>query len=235
MAERCMGKKGTRRVLVPRSVHPAYRKTLHTIVALQDIEVVEFDFAREGAEAGGVDPAWLAQQDLGRVHGAGDSAAELLRRARACRRADRLGAREGRARDRRRQSGRARRAEAAGRVGQCALGQAGRRHRLRRRSAARRAAVVRWPVLRHPVLQAGVRAPDAGPHRRPHRRSGRARRVHADAAGARAAHPPREGDLEHLHEPGSARHRGDDHDGDARSRRRAPRRRELDGEYANAA
>src|SRR5512146_1278671 len=47
MAERC-AKKGPRRVLVPRSVHPAYRKTLQTIVALQDIEVVEFDFCREG-------------------------------------------------------------------------------------------------------------------------------------------------------------------------------------------
>jgi len=64
MAERCM-KKGPRRVLVPRSVHPAYRKTLHTIVALQDIEVVEIDFAHDGKEAGGVDPAWLAQQDFG--------------------------------------------------------------------------------------------------------------------------------------------------------------------------
>ncbi len=65
MAERCMGKKGVRRVLVPRSVHPAYRKTLHTIVALQDIEVVEFDFAHDGTEAGGIDPAWLAGQDFG--------------------------------------------------------------------------------------------------------------------------------------------------------------------------
>jgi glycine dehydrogenase subunit 1 len=65
MAERCMGRKGTRRVLVPKSVHPAYRTTLHTIVALQDIDVVEFDVAREGAEAGGVDPAWLAKQDFG--------------------------------------------------------------------------------------------------------------------------------------------------------------------------
>ena len=64
MAERCM-KKGPRRVLVPRSVHPAYRKTLHTIVALQDIEVVEIDFAHDGADAGGVDPAWLAKQDFG--------------------------------------------------------------------------------------------------------------------------------------------------------------------------
>ena len=64
MAERC-AKKGPRRVLVPRSVHPAYRKTLQTIVALQDIEVVEFDFCREGETGGGVAADWLAQQDFG--------------------------------------------------------------------------------------------------------------------------------------------------------------------------
>lgn len=64
MAERCM-RNGPRRVLVPRGVHPAYRKTLKTIVQLQDIEVVEFDIAREGAQAGGIDPAWLAAQDFG--------------------------------------------------------------------------------------------------------------------------------------------------------------------------
>ncbi|MBS0577101.1 MAG: aminomethyl-transferring glycine dehydrogenase subunit GcvPA [Proteobacteria bacterium] len=42
MAERSR-KKGAQRVLVPTSVHPAYRKTLLTIVATQDIEVVEVD------------------------------------------------------------------------------------------------------------------------------------------------------------------------------------------------
>jgi glycine dehydrogenase subunit 1 len=64
MAERC-AKKGPRRVLVPKSVHPAYRKTLQTIVALQKIEVVEFDFCREGKSGGGVAPDWLAAQDFG--------------------------------------------------------------------------------------------------------------------------------------------------------------------------
>ena len=64
MAERC-AKKGPRRVLVPRSVHPAYRKVLKTIVALQDIEVVEFDVCHRGESAGGISPAWLAQQDFG--------------------------------------------------------------------------------------------------------------------------------------------------------------------------
>jgi glycine dehydrogenase subunit 1 len=64
MAERC-AKKGPRRVLVPKSVHPAYRKTLQTIVKLQDIEVVEFDFCAEGKSGGGIAPDWLAQQDFG--------------------------------------------------------------------------------------------------------------------------------------------------------------------------
>ncbi|HVV96117.1 MAG TPA: aminomethyl-transferring glycine dehydrogenase subunit GcvPA [Rhodanobacteraceae bacterium] len=64
MAERCV-KKGPRRVLVPRSVHPAYRKTLKTIVSLQDIEVVEFDFCHDGADAGGIDAKWLERQDFG--------------------------------------------------------------------------------------------------------------------------------------------------------------------------
>jgi glycine dehydrogenase subunit 1 len=64
MAERCV-KKGPRRVLVPKSVHPAYRKTLHTMVALQDIEIVEFDFCEAGASGGGIAPDWLAQQDFG--------------------------------------------------------------------------------------------------------------------------------------------------------------------------
>jgi len=50
---------------VPKSVHPAYRKTLHTIVALQNIEVVEFDFCSEGATGGGIAPDWLAAQDFG--------------------------------------------------------------------------------------------------------------------------------------------------------------------------
>src|SRR5450432_2774990 len=64
MAERC-AKKGPRKVLVPKSVHPAYRKTLHTIVDLQNIDVVEVDFCHQGASAGGIDSAWLAQQDFG--------------------------------------------------------------------------------------------------------------------------------------------------------------------------
>jgi glycine dehydrogenase subunit 1 len=53
MAERCR-KKSAQRVLVPTSVHPAYRKTLHTIVAAQNIEVVELS-----CPDGYLDPASL--------------------------------------------------------------------------------------------------------------------------------------------------------------------------------
>lgn len=53
MAERCV-RRGPGRVLVPESVHPAYRKTLKTIVGLQEIEVVEI-----GLEDGCVDMADL--------------------------------------------------------------------------------------------------------------------------------------------------------------------------------
>ncbi|MEO8804031.1 MAG: aminomethyl-transferring glycine dehydrogenase subunit GcvPA [Rudaea sp.] len=67
MAERCT-KKGPRRVLVPRTVHPAYRKTLRTIVELQNIEVVEVDFCHDqtaGGDGGSISPSWLSQQDFG--------------------------------------------------------------------------------------------------------------------------------------------------------------------------
>jgi glycine dehydrogenase subunit 1 len=60
MAERC-AKKGPRKVLVPKSVHPAYRKTLLTILPLQNIDIVELDVGADG----GIDAAALAQQDFG--------------------------------------------------------------------------------------------------------------------------------------------------------------------------
>ncbi len=53
MAERCR-RKGAQRVLIPTSVHPAYRKTVHTIVASQNIEVVELP-----CPDGHLDPASL--------------------------------------------------------------------------------------------------------------------------------------------------------------------------------
>ena len=53
----------------------------------------------------------------------------------------------------------------------------------------------------------------------------RAARLRADAGDARAAHPPREGDVEHLHQPGALRADGDDLPFDPGPPRRARGRR----------
>ncbi len=81
---------------------------------------------------------------------------------------------------------------------------------VRQLAALRRAARLRRTargVLRHAER---LRAPDAGPD---HRRVGRRARPHGvpDGAGhARAAHPAREGDVEHLHGAGAAGQHGGD-------------------------
>ena len=57
MAERST-KKGPRRVLVPESLHPAYRKTVQAIVGLQDIELVTLP-----CPDGALDPAVVADME----------------------------------------------------------------------------------------------------------------------------------------------------------------------------
>jgi glycine dehydrogenase subunit 1 len=54
MAERS-ARKGPRRVLVPESLHPAYRKTMQAIIELQDIEIVTLP-----CPGGALDPAAIA-------------------------------------------------------------------------------------------------------------------------------------------------------------------------------
>ena len=53
--------------------------------------------------------------------------------------------------------------------------------------------------------ESAVRPQDPRPARRPDDRSQRQALLGAHAPDARAAHPPREGDEQHLHEPGAAR------------------------------
>jgi glycine dehydrogenase subunit 1 len=48
MAVRANRKSSSRRVLVPRTLHPAYRKTVHSIVHNQGIELVEFPYDPRG-------------------------------------------------------------------------------------------------------------------------------------------------------------------------------------------
>jgi glycine dehydrogenase subunit 1 len=151
MAERSRKKGGARRVLVPESLHPAWRRTLTAIVDLQKIEVVTLP-CPDGRPGPG---ARLRLRR--RVHRAGDPAAELLRRARGSGRAHRRRAGARRAGDRRGQPDVAGAAEGAR-----ALGRARRRHRLRRRPAARRADVLGRTLLRLPRLQEGNRAQHAG-------------------------------------------------------------------------
>ena len=66
------------------------------------------------------------------------------------------------------------------------------------------------PVPRHRRRAHGRRPPDARTHRRRDGRRRRPHRLRADAAGARAAHPAREGDVQHLHEPDADGDRGHD-------------------------
>jgi glycine dehydrogenase subunit 1 len=56
--------KTSRRVLIPRSVHPAYRATVRTIVRNQGIEVIEIDYDRE---RGHVDLQSLEQHEDGEL------------------------------------------------------------------------------------------------------------------------------------------------------------------------
>ena len=131
--------------------------------------------------------------------------------------ARRRGARGWRARRRRRRPARADAAGAARRMG--------RRRRRRLGAALRRADGLRRPARRLPRDPRRLQALDAGPPRRRHRRRERRPRVPARAADARAAHPAREGDVEHLHGAGAAR-------GDRRHVRGLPRARGSDHDRA---
>ncbi len=82
------------------------------------------------------------------------------------------------------------------------------RHRRGRRAIAGQADVVRRAVPGHHGLPRAVRAPHAGPHRRPNRRSPRQALLGAHAANPRAAHPPRKGHEQHLHQSGTVRAAG---------------------------
>lgn len=56
--------KSSRRVLIPRTVHPHYRKVVHAVVKNQGIELVEVGYC-PNPDGGYVTPDWLARQDFG--------------------------------------------------------------------------------------------------------------------------------------------------------------------------
>ena len=86
-----------------------------------------------------------------------------------------------------------------------AAGETRRRHRGRLDPALRRADGLWRPACRLYRGQGRAQARAAWPPRRRLGRCARAPRLSARAADARAAHPPREGDLQHLHRAGAAR------------------------------
>ncbi len=83
-----------------------------------------------------------------------------------------------------------------------------RRRRRRRGPAARQPARLRRAFVRLLLRHRGPHPPHAGADRRRDRRRRRPPRLRARAADPRAAHPPREGDPQHLHRAGAQRARG---------------------------
>src|SRR5581483_6564815 len=159
---------------------------------------------RRGVRAGGLpDPARAGRRTPGRARRRrGHRAApERLRRARARSRAVRdrpPGRGPG---DPRLRPPLARRARAAGRARS--------RPRGGGRAGARKPSELRRALPRGDRRPDGGRAASARPDRRRDRRRRRHGRLRPDPPGARAAHPPGEGDLEHLHEPDPHGDRGD--------------------------
>ena len=99
------------------------------------------------------------------------------------------------------------------------------RRRGRRGPAARRTARLRRPVVRLLLRDRGAPPPHARPDRRRDDRRRRPARLRPRAADARAAHPPREGDPQHLHLAGADRARRRDPPGLARQARPGRARR----------
>ena len=174
---------------------------------------------------------------------AGRAARRRVRRAAAVSGRERRRARRPRARGRAARAGRAGhrrrrhpRADAAG-----AAGRMGRGCRRRLHAALRRADGLRRSARGLPRDARRVQALDAGTARRRDRRRAGQSGVPAGAADARAAHPPREGDVEHLHGAGAAgRHRehvrGLPRPGGTRADRaaRAPAHRDPEGRTRQA-
>ena len=84
-------------------------------------------------------------------------------------------------------------------------GRHGCRYRGGRRAVDRQCAELRRAIRRAVRHADEVSAPDAGAAVRGDRRQGGAARLRADAVDARAAHPARKGDLQHLHQLGPVR------------------------------
>ena len=184
---------GRSKVVLAEALNPQVRQVVKTYALGFGLEVVEVPHTD-----GATDPDGCARGGRGRG-GRDLPAAELLRHPRARARARRRRERRGGARGRARRPGLARRARGAR---QLRL-----RARDRRGAGRRQLPVLRRPALRLPRREGGVHAAAARPDHRRDDRPERRPRLRADAADPRAAHPAREGDVEHDDEPDAARAR----------------------------
>ena len=188
---------GRTRIVLAETLNPQVREVVKTYAPGFGLEIVE-------VAARGRRHRSRAHRRGGRRRGRGAvSAAQLLRLPRGRARARRRCARGRRARRRPRRPHLARRARGARRLRL--------RHGDRRGPVGRQRPELRRPALRLPRLAHRVHPPAARPDRRPDDRPQRRARLRAHAADARAAHPPREGDVEHDDQPDAARARRSRH------------------------
>ena len=182
-----------RKVVLAETLNPQVRQVVKTYAPGFGFDVVEV------AHRGGViDPDELAElsADAGAVFFQQPNLPRMPRGRAGPGRSGERGRRAGR---RPRRPHVARRARGAGRIRM--------RDRARRGAVGGELAVLRRPALRLPGGAWRLRASHAGTHRRRDRGRGRPPSVRAHAPDARAAHPAREGDLEHHDEPDAARAR----------------------------
>ena len=190
--------KERRKLVVSRGLHPHSRATLGTYAHGFGAELVEVGARRRPHR-----PRRARRRPRHRDRRRLRPEPELPRCGRGPRGARDRRPRRGRALRRRRSTPLdPRRAAPAGRV-------RGRRSG-RRGPAARQPARLRRAVVRVLRRHRGAPAPDARPDRRRDHRRRRAPRLRARAADPRAAHPPREGDPQHLHLAGAERARRHD-------------------------
>ena len=183
-------------VLVARALHPHYRQTIATYLAgIKDVELVEVPYAPDGTTplpaadvlrrasclVLGYPNAFGVIEDLSRAADAVHGEDCLLVSATA------EALRAGPPQD---------------------AGRRRRRHRGRRRAEPRTRARVRWSRPRPLHEPRALRPQPPRTVGRRDRRRPRPARLRADARDPRAAHPPRAGDLEHLHQSGPLRRPG---------------------------
>ncbi len=183
---------GKRRFVVSAGLHPHSRETLRTLSRGYGTEVVEVPLVDGVTDR----DAWAAAID-------DDTSAVFFQQPNALGAVEDAAALAAAAKDSP--------AVVVGSYDPLPLGDLGHARRVRRRRRRRRGPDARQPArLRRAVVRVLRRrraapAPHARPDRRRDERRRRAPRIRSHAADARAAHPPREGYVQHLHLAGPER------------------------------